>query len=206
MTDRKEHWDTIYRTKAPHALSWHQERPELSLRLIEHTGVGRGAAIIDVGGGASVLVDHLLELGYSRVAVLDISSAALDHARQRLGKRATMVQWIVADVTGFAAPHRFAVWHDRAVFHFLTASGDREEYVAALKRGLEPNGHFIVATFALEGPAKCSGLDVCRYDADSIQRAIGKAFRLLEQVDETHRTPSGGAQAFTFFRFQYRSG
>jgi 2-polyprenyl-3-methyl-5-hydroxy-6-metoxy-1,4-benzoquinol methylase len=167
--------------------------------------LGKGAEIIDVGGGASVLVDHLLEAGYSRVAVLDISNTALSHARKRLGERATLVQWIEADVTAFVAPHLFALWHDRAVFHFLTHSSDRCQYVDALKRALVPTGHLIMATFAANGPQTCSGLDVCRYDAESIRREMGEEFRLLEHVDETHHTPSGAEQAFTYYRFRRRS-
>ena len=202
--NRKDHWDSVYRTTAPDAVSWYQPRPALSLQLIGHTGLGKGEAIIDVGGGASVLVDHLLEAGYSRVAVLDISNTALSHARERLGARAPLVEWIEADVTAFAPPHLFALWHDRAVFHFLTDPSDRRKYVDALERALAPTGHLIMVTFAVTGPQKCSGLDVCRYDPDSIRREMGDEFRLLEHLDETHRTPSGAAQAFTYFRFQRR--
>ncbi len=202
--NRKDHWDAVHTTKAHDAVSWYQVHPELSLRLIEQAGLGKGDAIIDIGGGASTLVDHLLDMRYSRIAVLDISNAALSQARKRLGVRAPLVEWIVADVTAFAPPHLLVLWHDRAVFHFLTNPSDRRRYVAALKRALAPTGHLVMATFAVNGPQTCSGLDVCRYDADSIRRAMGEDFQLLEHLDETHRTPSGAAQAFTYFRFQRR--
>ncbi len=200
----KTHWNTVYQTKAPDGVSWFQTRPTTSLKLIEAAGVDKDAGIIDVGGGASVLVDVLLDAGFTKLAVLDISVAALEHARQRLGKRASSVEWCEADVTTFNPPRQFGLWHDRAVFHFLTDTADRQKYVETLKRALTPDGHVIIATFAIDGPMKCSGLDVARYDASSICAELGAGFQLLDQLDETHVTPWSTEQKFSYFRFDRR--
>ncbi len=197
----KEHWNHVYQTKAHDDVSWYQSRPARSLHLIETCGVGKQEGIIDVGGGASVLVDFLLDAGFTRLAVLDISAAALAHSKERLGARAGDVEWFEADVTGFTSPHYFNLWHDRAVFHFLTDKADRQKYVQTLKRTLTPDGRVIIATFAIDGPLKCSGLEVARYDASAIVAEFGEGFRLLEQVDETHTTPWGTEQEFSYFRF-----
>ena len=157
--NRKEHWERAYETSGPTDVSWYQTRPTRSLELIAATQAPRDGGILDVGGGASTLVDFLLEDGYTNLAVLDVSAAALARARERLGQRAADVQWIEADVTAFQPPTRFAVWHDRAVFHFLTAAEDRRKYVAALQSALPPRGHVVIATFANDGPEKCSGLE-----------------------------------------------
>ncbi|KAF0170295.1 MAG: hypothetical protein FD161_4695 [Limisphaerales bacterium] len=199
--NRQAHWNQVYQTKAPDEVSWHQTSPACSLGLIEAAGIAKDQVVIDVGGGASVLVDCLLDAGFQRPAVLDISAAALAHARQRLGARAGEVEWVVADVTEFIPSRQFALWHDRAVFHFLTDSADRRKYVAAMQRALLPDGHVIIGTFALDGPAKCSGLDVARYDATAIAAELGAGFQLREQRDETHVTPWNTEQRFSFFRF-----
>jgi ubiquinone/menaquinone biosynthesis C-methylase UbiE len=199
--NRKEHWNQVYQTKAPDEVSWYQARPATSLKLIKACAVGKDQGIIDVGGGASVLVHCLLEAGFYRLAVLDISGAALEQARHRLGVRAGGVEWFEADVTEFNPPRRFALWHDRAVFHFLTEEADRRKYVQTLTRALIPNGHVIIATFAIDGPVKCSGLDVARYDGPAICTELGAGFRLIEQTDETHVTPWGTEQTFSYFRF-----
>lgn len=199
--NRQEHWNQVYQTKAPDDVSWFQPRPAISLKLIEATGIGKDEGIIDVGGGASVLVDFLLDAGFTKPAVLDISAAALAHAEARLGARADNVEWFNADVTAFNPPHRFNLWHDRAVFHFLTDKDDRQKYVQALKRTLAADGHVIIAPFAIDGPLKCSGLEVARYDAPSICAELGPEFRLVEQVDETHTTPWDTTQKFSYFRF-----
>lgn len=199
--NRQAHWNQVYQSKAPDEVSWHQTSPTTSLQLIEASGISRDQSMIDVGGGASVLVDCLLDAGFQRPAVLDISMAALAHTRQRLGSRADGVEWVVADVTEFIPSRQFALWHDRAVFHFLTDSDDRRKYVAALQRALSPEGHVIIGTFALDGPAKCSGLDVARYDARAIAAELGAGFQLREQRDETHVTPWNTEQRFSFFRF-----
>lgn len=199
--NRKEHWSQVYQTKAPDDVSWYQTRPTTSLKLIEASSVAKDQGVIDVGAGASALVDFLLEAGFKRLGVLDISAAALQHARQRLGVRATSVEWFEADVTEFRPPHRFGLWHDRAVFHFLTDPVDRRKYVEAVSRTLTPDGHVVIATFAIEGPVKCSGLDVARYDAASLAAELGAGFQLREQVDEIHVTPWSTEQKFSFFRF-----
>lgn len=202
--DRKAHWDAVYREHAADDVSWFQPRAEASLRLIAACGLSREVGLLDVGAGASPLVDDLLAAGYRNVAVLDISPAALAVARQRLGVRAAAVRWYEGDVTEFQPPERFGLWHDRAVFHFLTAPEERARYVAALKAALLPGGHVIIATFALDGPAKCSGLPVARYDAAGLRAELGGEFQLHEQLDETHRTPWQTEQRFSYFRLQQR--
>jgi 2-polyprenyl-3-methyl-5-hydroxy-6-metoxy-1,4-benzoquinol methylase len=202
MSDRKAHWEKVYTDKSPLEVSWYQNEPTLSLRLIRNTGLAGDASIIDVGGGASILVDRLLEQGYHRVAVLDLSAHALDYARQRLGDQAGRVEWIEADVTEFQASHTFDLWHDRAVFHFLTDPADRANYVDALKRALAPDGHVIIAAFAIGGPTQCSGLDIVQYDAAKLQGELGDAFELVEESGEMHLTPASKEQKFGYFRFR----
>lgn len=204
--NRQQHWNQVYETKGPLDVSWYQRRPELSLTLIAAAGVSKDAGIIDVGGGASVLVDCLLEAGYRRLAVLDLSGAALSHSRARLGARAAAVEWFEEDVTTFTPPHRFGLWHDRAVFHFLTAADDRRGYMATLRQTVQPGGTVIIATFALDGPPKCSGLEVLRYDEQSILAELGPEFRLQEVRRETHITPWESEQRFIYFRFQWQPG
>jgi trans-aconitate methyltransferase len=196
--NRREHWDHAYALKGPEGVSWHQPRPELSLALISEAGVDRNAGVIDVGGGASTLVDHLLEAGYRNLAVLDVSPKALAESRSRLGQRAAEIQWIEQDVTTFSPARRFAVWHDRAVFHFLTARRDRQRYVESLRQTLAPGGVAIIATFALDGPTKCSGLEVARYDEASLQAELGDGFALRAVRREAHRTPWGAEQQFIY--------
>lgn len=200
--DRREHWNRVYQTRALDSVSWYQRRPDVSLELIAASGIAKNAGIIDIGGGASVLVDHLLDLGYSNLAVLDISGAALNASRSRLGAQAAAVEWFEADVTTFEPPRRYALWHDRAAFHFLTEAGDRAHYVTALRKTLLPGGTAIIATFAREGPPKCSGLDVVRYDEQSIAVELGAEFALREMRRETHITPGNAEQRFSYFRFE----
>lgn len=202
--NRRDHWNRVYQTRAPQSVSWYQHRPDVSLGLIAASGVAKDAGIIDIGGGASVLVDHLLDLGYSNLAVLDVSGAALDASRARLGPRAAAIGWFEADVTTFEPPHRYALWHDRAAFHFLTDAGDRARYVATLHQALTPGGTAIIATFALDGPPKCSGLDVARYDERSIAAELGAEFELREVRREAHVTPGKTEQQFRYFRFRRR--
>ena len=199
---QQEHWEGVYRSKAADELSWYQRRPDVSLALIAAAGATRDGGIIDVGGGASVLADFLLDAGYSNLGVLDWSTAALDISRTRLGARADTVDWFVADVASFEPPRRFVLWHDRAVFHFLTDAGDRSAYVATLRRTLRPGGSVVLATFATDGPPKCSGLDVVRYDESSIQSELGAEFRLEETRREKHVTPWRSEQRFVYFRFR----
>lgn len=195
----KTHWETIYSTRQPDAVSWYQQRPRLSLEFIERTGIGKEATIIDVGGGASTLVDHLVAGGYRHVTVLDISAAALAAARARLGEDSGGVTWLEADVTRTDLPeHAYDLWHDRAVFHFLIDRADRDRYVEAVKRAVKPGGHVVVATFALDGPTHCSGLEIARYDAHSLHDAFGEEFRLVDSEREEHHTPAGSTQKFVY--------
>ncbi|HEY6862616.1 MAG TPA: class I SAM-dependent methyltransferase [Burkholderiales bacterium] len=195
----RNHWDTVYRTKAAETVSWYRAHLERSLALIERVAPVRSAAIIDVGGGESTLVDDLLGKGYRDVTVLDISAAAVDFSRKRLGARAEAVAWITADVTRAALhPRRYDVWHDRAVFHFLTDPAQRAAYVRQVASSVKPGGHVIVATFGPEGPEKCSGLDVVRYDADALHGQFGAQFKLVESDTEVHRTPAGATQQFLY--------
>ena len=202
--ERKNHWEQVYRDKSPLEVSWYQVAPTLSRELIRASGVDRRAPLIDVGGGASTLVDHLLDDGYDAVSVLDISAQALAHARRRLGARADAVTWIEADITRFEPPGEYRLWHDRAVFHFLADAEDRARYRAALARGLAAGGQLIIGTFAPGGPERCSGLPIVQYDAARIQAELGSGFELLETRGETHRTPAGKDQLFNFFRFVKR--
>ena len=172
----------------------------MSLELIANAGLGRDDPIIDIGGGASNLIENLQRAGYCRLALLDISSQALNHARDRLGERAGEVEWIEQDVTCFAAPHPYALWHDRAAFHFLTARADRQRYVQALGRALSPDGQVVVATFAPDGPNRCSGLEVVRYDQEKLLAEFGPEFELREHRSELHDTPGGREQRFSWFR------
>jgi 2-polyprenyl-3-methyl-5-hydroxy-6-metoxy-1,4-benzoquinol methylase len=198
MRDKK-HWEQVYATKAGDQVSWFQEHARLSLALIQGTGVSRSASIIDVGGGASTLVDDLCRQGYSALTVLDLSSTALAAARRRLGPDAASVLWMEADITQTGlARHAYDVWHDRAVFHFLTSAQDRQHYVDNVLRAVRPGGHVIVATFAEDGPLQCSGLPVVRYSASSLHAEFGDSFELLRQERETHRTPAGKEQKFVY--------
>src|SRR6266545_3763366 len=197
----KAHWERVY-ADGYEGVSWFQARPDRSLRLIASSGVDKHARIIDVGGGVSSLVDCLLGQGYSPVAVLDISPTSLRYARDRLGSRARNVSWFEGDVTTFSPPRRFGLWHDRAVFHFLTDAAQRRAYVQNLRRTLTSDGAVIIATFAMDGPMRCSGLPVERYDARKISAELGPEFLLIEEVSELHRTPSGTRQAFSYFRFR----
>jgi ubiquinone/menaquinone biosynthesis C-methylase UbiE len=195
----KEHWEHVYRTRPVDQVSWYQEHPESSLRLIRGTGVPKTAKIIDVGGGASKLVDDLIADGYSELTVLDLSPTALNAARERLGARASAVKWIEGDVTrADFLPFEYDVWHDRAVFHFLTSAEDRDAYVSAVLKTVKRGGHVIVATFAQDGPDHCSGLPVMRYSADALHSEFGASFALVAQEKETHETPSGLVQQFLY--------
>lgn len=198
--DKRDHWNRVYETQGADDISWFQARPEMSLRLIAAAGVAKADAILDVGGGTSSLVDHLLDEGYRDLTVLDISGAALKQAQARLGGRADLVRWVEADITGFRVDRPFRLWHDRAVFHFLTEPDDQGRYAAALARALPVGAQAILGTFAIDGPEKCSGLPVARYNADRVVAVLGSAFRLIEQVDETHITPWQSEQRFSFFR------
>jgi ubiquinone/menaquinone biosynthesis C-methylase UbiE len=195
----KEHWEHVYSTKSEGSVSWFQKHAHQSVQLIGSTGASKAAHIIDVGGGASTLVDDVLAGGYQHITVLDLSEAALAASRARLGDRASCVNWLAGDITRIELPrHAFDVWHDRAVFHFLTSPEQRAAYVGAVLRSVKPGGHVIVATFADDGPDKCSGLPVMRYSADELHAEFGSPFTLLRQEREDHHTPFGTVQKFVY--------
>lgn len=202
--DRRSHWEGVYTTKGEAEVSWFQDSPAVSLDLIAAVGAAAGSAIIDIGGGASRLVDHLLALGHGALTVLDLSAAALETAKARLGRQAELVHWITADVTRWNPTATYDVWHDRAAFHFLIEAHDRAAYVARLNKALRPGGHAIIATFALNGPERCSGLPIQRYDAATLRQTLGDAFTLVETRADAHQTPWGSTQLFQFsvFRFE----
>ena len=202
MTSR-DHWEHVYSTRATDAVSWFQPHLELSLRLIEATGVSVDASIIDIGGGASTLVDDLLARGYRNITVLDLSAAALDAAKKRLGAEAAGVIWLEADIRGAELPAQaYDLWHDRAVFHFLTVPDARQAYLEAARRSVKPGGYVIVATFAEDGPQQCSGLPVMRYSAAQLEAEFGEAFDLVTHERERHETPFGTNQQFTYCVFR----
>lgn len=200
--DRKAHWEQVYSTRLTTEVGWYQANPEASLKLIEATGIRPDEPSIDVGGGASLLVDRLLERGFSRLTVLDISDAALKAAKSRLGELAGQADWVVADITQYRPQEKYALWHDRAVFHFLIDARDRQAYMQAARQAIRPGGHLIIATFAPDGPTQCSGLDIVRYSPGSLSREVGEDFDLAETLDEIHTTPGGGRQSFVYCHFR----
>jgi 2-polyprenyl-3-methyl-5-hydroxy-6-metoxy-1,4-benzoquinol methylase len=199
---RQDHWEKIYTTKGESQVSWFQETPALSLKLIALSGAVRSSAIIDIGGGASRLVDSLVSLGYEDVTVLDLSVAALASARSRIGDKANQVTWIAADVTTWEPSRPYDVWHDRAAFHFLTDQKEQTAYVDRLRCALRVGGHAIIGTFALDGPERCSGLMVSRYDANSLAATLGCGFELIDTRRHEHTTPWGVMQKFQFSTFR----
>jgi len=195
--DAQAHWERIYTQKDPDKLSWYRPHLETSLAFIERAAPGRAASIIDIGAGESTLVDDLLARGYTNITVLDISQTAIDANRKRLGDAAMLVRWLVADINRVKLePAAYDLWHDRAVFHFLTLASDRAAYVRQVARAVKRGGHVIVIAFGPEGPTKCSGLEVARYDAESMQEEFGPRFRLIASSKELHQTPSGTTQQF----------
>jgi len=196
--NKREHWENGYLTKGRDGMSWSRERLDTSLEMISKTGIANDAAVIDIGGGNSTLVDDLIGLGFDDLTVLDISKTAIQTSRERLGTAATKVEWIEADVTDVEFPaDRFDLWHDRAVFHFLTDSEDRRKYIELVRGSMKPDGNVIIASFSLDGPMKCSGLDVVRYSSDSMLAEF-EGFRLIDSVRETHKTPFGTNQDFVY--------
>jgi len=204
--DKNEHWQRVYELKKPDEVSWYSRHLEQSLASIRKVAAG-AAKVIDVGGGASTLIEDLLAAGFTDLAVLDISSVALDAAKARLGGRATRVAWILGDVTSIDLPgDSFDVWHDRAVFHFLAQPSERAAYVSCLRKSLKVGGRIVIAAFAPDGPTRCSGLEVMRYDAESLARELGPDFTLEDQLRITHRTPSGSEQKFVHCVFRKVDG
>jgi SAM-dependent methyltransferase len=200
--NRKSHWETVYTTKGENEVSWFQENPAPSLELIDLARPTPETAIVDIGGGASRLVDSLIARGFRHVTVLDISQAALEAARARLGECPSHVEWVVADVTKWSPAQTFDIWHDRAAFHFLTDPADRLAYVARLKQAIRPGGHVIIGTFAVDGPEKCSGLPVNRYDPASLAKELGEGFELVDSRRHDHSTPWDSNQRFQFCIFR----
>ena len=197
--ERRSHWQNVYRTRRADSVSWYRPHLEVSLELLAQAGLSVGSRLIDVGGGASTLVDALLDQGVGHISVLDISRTALEHSKTRLGARSAAVSWIEADITHVdLGLETYDVWHDRAVFHFLTSRDDRQRYVACASRALRPGGAALIAAFSLQGPTRCSGLDVVRYDAELLAREFGSEFSVERTLDDIHHTPSGNTQAFTF--------
>lgn len=200
--ERQAHWQNVYQTKDEQAVSWYQERPDVSLDLIHATGVDANASIVDIGGGASRLVDALISEGFKTVAVLDLSEKALETSKARLGAKTAQVERIVADVTSWEPPQTYDVWHDRAAFHFLTDPKDRAAYIERVLKAVRVGGHVIIGTFAPDGPERCSGLPVIRHDAATLGLLLGPSFALAETRRHDHQTPSGVIQKFQFSRFQ----
>ncbi len=197
--DAKAHWEKVYTTKPPDAVSWYRPHLETSLALIERAADASSASIIDVGGGESTLVDDLLLRGYKNITVLDVSQTAINLTKSRLGSAAEQVRWLVADIAEIELePRAYDLWHDRAVFHFLMAREQRIAYVRQVARSVKPGGHVIVSTFGPEGPTRCSGLEVMRYDAESLHDEFGARFRLVESSKELHHTPFGTTQQFLY--------
>ncbi len=201
--NQKEHWEKVYQSKSPNEVSWYKPHLDLSLDLILKSAISKDARIIDVGGGASTLVEDLLREGYNHLTVLDISSGALRQSKERLAEKAGRVTWIEADILKVDFPKKsFDLWHDRAVFHFLTSPDERRRYVKILNETLKPGGFSIIASFGLEGPSKCSGLEVMRYSPETLSQELGDAFALLKTIDERHQTPVGAFQNFVYCLFQ----
>ncbi|MHB2266798.1 class I SAM-dependent methyltransferase [Aliihoeflea sp. PC F10.4] len=201
MSEDPNRWEGVYRSKEEAETSWFEDRPQVSLDLIAETGASKDAAIVDVGAGSSRLVDCLLDQGFRRITVLDLSETALRTARARLPPDAP-IEWVVADVLHWQPSGRFDVWHDRAAFHFLTEASDQEAYLKVMNKALVPGGHAIIGTFALEGPTSCSGLPVARYDAALLSTRLGSGYRLVRSLNHAHRTPRGSVQRFYFGLFQ----
>jgi hypothetical protein len=202
MTSRQAHWNEVYATKAADKVSWFQARAAMSMHLIACSDASEESAIIDIGGGASVLIDQLVDAGFGDVTVLDISERALVCSKERLGSRAGEVHWIVSDVLAWTPARAYDIWHDRAVFHFLTDESERTAYRSVLEKGLRKSGTLILGTFADDGPERCSGLPVHRWSADALARELGSEFRLIESLREDHSTPWGAVQPFTWARFE----
>jgi len=203
IQDPKKHWENIYQTKTPSEMSWHQDKPNTSLDLIAEIGLDKDAEIIDVGAGDSRLVDNLLALGFRNITALDVSSNALNESKKRLGEKADSVKWIISDLRKFKTEDRYDLWHDRAVFHFLTEEEGIKKYVETVRRFLNKNGYLIVSTFSLNGPKKCSGLDTRQYSEDSMKELFGD-FEHIKSFEEEHITPWGASQAFIYGVFRKR--
>lgn len=205
MSEKQQHWDKVYTEKPPTEVSWYEPMPEVSLGLIRSCGVSKDAAIIDVGGGDSFLAEFLVSLGYSDVTVVDISSKAIERAKERMCEKAEEVKWIVADAANFEPERKYDLWHDRAAFHFLTEEGQKKGYLKALHKALKPGGYVIMGTFSDKGPDKCSGLQVQKYSVGDMCKLFEEEFNMLSGKNVDHQTPSGSTQNFTFCSFQKKT-
>ena len=197
-SDKTKHWEGIYSAKKLTEVSWYQAKPETSLGLIESVNPPKSAAIIDIGGGDSLLIDHLLEMGFSDLTVLDISETALKRAKERLGEKSADVNWIASDVAQFSSPKQFDVWHDRAAFHFLTSEEDKSAYIKNASSQIKKGGHLILGTFSENGPKKCSGIEIKQYSIKSLSELFADAFKLIDGFNIDHTTPTGAVQNFVF--------
>lgn len=200
--NRKKHWENIYQTKELKDVSWFQAKPDTSLHFLKHFKIPKTAKIIDIGGGDSFLVDHLLALGYKDISVLDISAAALDKAKQRLGDQAQHVKWIIADAAHFKPTESYDFWHDRAAFHFLTKEEDISNYLETAQKHLSRKGVLVIGTFSKQGPEKCSGIDITQYSEDTMTQRLEKAFEKIKCITVDHTTPSNSIQNFIFCSFR----
>lgn len=201
-SERKKHWENIYYTKNFTEVSWYQAKPETSLSFLEEFNIEKTAKIIDIGGGDSYLVDHLLNLGYENVTVLDISEAALKKAQERLGEKGTKVTWIVADIATFVPTEQYDFWHDRAAFHFLTKEDDISNYLQSIQQGLKPTGVLILGTFSEQGPLKCSGIEIKQYSETSMNERLKAFFDKIKCITVDHITPFSTIQNFIFCSFK----
>ncbi len=200
--NRKVHWENIYTTQQLEQASWYQPKPETSLQILQELNISADARIIDVGGGDSLLVDHLLDVGFRNLTILDISSKSIERAKARLGERGKSVNWIVSDILDFDPSHNFDFWHDRAAFHFLTEKNEIEKYVKIASEALSRNGKTIIATFSEEGPKKCSGIEIKQYTMASMENTFSPYFKKILCVTHDHRTPTQNVQNFIFCAFQ----
>ena len=201
-TDLQKHWENVYQTKLPEEMSWYQSSPFASLNFIQQFNVSKSAKIIDIGGGDSLLVDHLLDLGYTDITVLDISGVALERAKKRLGAKAEKVNWIVSDINHFKPEEKYDFWHDRAAFHFLTTQEEVSNYIALANQSIHPDGLLVIGTFSENGPSKCSGMEVAQYSETGMSRILQKFFKKVKCIIENHETPFQTIQNFIFCSFR----
>jgi 2-polyprenyl-3-methyl-5-hydroxy-6-metoxy-1,4-benzoquinol methylase len=202
INNRKQHWENVYHTKPLKEVGWYQPVPHTSLKFIEELSAAKDASIIDIGGGDSLLTDHLLNDGFTNLTVLDISEKAIERARRRLGPLANQVNWIVSDITQFTPTQQYDVWHDRAAFHFLTIDLEIQQYLNILEKSLKPSAYLVLGTFSDQGPTMCSGLNITQYSEDDIMRLLSPHFEKIKCIHPDHITPGGGVQNYTFCSFK----
>ena len=204
QSSRKDHWESIYERKGTKEVSWFQESPKISLELMKSFKLAKSAGIIDIGGGDSFFVDHLLELGFSDITVLDISEKAIARAKRRLGEKAERVDWIICNVSEFKPTRSYDLWHDRAAFHFLITEAEVNNYIKIISQTIRPGGYFILGTFSENGPEKCSGLPIRQYSEDKMKTLLGNEFERIRCLESEHHTPSGYIQNFIFCGFKHQ--